>query len=368
MRGDFVSAKRSTLCEALLRPEMSVSFTVSEWEDCIRQARVSLLTIRLAQHLIEADVYDRVPNAVRKHLDAAVTLRDRQAVAAVNEVNFISEALGTIDVPVVLLKGAAYMADDLPPARCRVFSDFDILVPRSRLADVELAMLSHGWVTTHNSDYDQRYYREWMHELPPMRHFTRASFLDIHHNILPLSARNTPNAEKLLADTRAASAFDGVYTLSLDDMMLHNIVHVFQDGEFDKALRDLFDLRELVVTSLNGIQDWERLIDRARVLGLERPLFYAIDQLCRQLNFSLDADVRLRIDSLLPSRPVLALMRFALDRALSPNHVTSSRSGTDLARLFLFIRGHAIKMPPHRLIVHLARKWMLRAHLMPATQ
>jgi hypothetical protein len=30
-----------------------------------------------------------------------------------------------------------------------------------------------GWAATHHDAYDQRYYRQWMHELPPMQPYAR---------------------------------------------------------------------------------------------------------------------------------------------------------------------------------------------------
>ena len=42
--------------------------------------------------------------------------------------------------------------------------------------------------------YDDAYYRRWMHELPPLIHRERDRMIDVHHTILPLTARITPDA------------------------------------------------------------------------------------------------------------------------------------------------------------------------------
>jgi hypothetical protein len=87
--------------------------------------------------------------------------------------------------PVLLLKGAAYAAAGLPPAAGRLFSDIDLMVPKAQIATAEALLTFDGWVGSHHSAYDQRYYRQWMHELPPMTHIRRRTVLDLHHNILP---------------------------------------------------------------------------------------------------------------------------------------------------------------------------------------
>ena len=37
--------------------------------------------------------------------------------------------------------------------------------------------------------YDDAYYRDHMHELPPLIHKERDRMIDVHHTILPLTAR-----------------------------------------------------------------------------------------------------------------------------------------------------------------------------------
>ena len=72
--------------------------------------------------------------------------------------------------------------------------------------EVEGALMLHGWSTTHHDAYDQRYYRKWMHELPPLKHNTRGTVLDVHHAILPVTARLKPDSRKLLAASRPIAA------------------------------------------------------------------------------------------------------------------------------------------------------------------
>ena len=60
--------------------------------------------------------------------------------------------------------------------------------------------------------YDDAYYRRWMHELPPLIHRTRDRMIDVHHTILPLTARPRPDAAALIAasvalDERPAHPF-----------------------------------------------------------------------------------------------------------------------------------------------------------------
>ena len=100
----------------------------------------------------------------------------------------------------VFLKGTAYHVAADQAGKGRVFSDVDILVPEDKLLEVERALISAGWMTNTLNSYDQKYYRQWMHEIPPLRHLKRQTSIDVHHNILPKTTRFCPDANKLLVN------------------------------------------------------------------------------------------------------------------------------------------------------------------------
>ena len=94
-------------------------------------------------------------------------------------------------------------------------------------------------MTTHHDAYDQRYYRQWMHELPPLRHMTRQTVLDVHHTILPLTAHLKPDPAKLWEAAVGIEGQVNFCVLAPVDMVLHSATHLFHDGELEHGLRDL---------------------------------------------------------------------------------------------------------------------------------
>lgn len=350
------------LIDLLLDPKLGGKLSLRDWETVIRQARVSSLLVRLATRLQEEDLYDSVPMAPRHHLQAALVLRDRQKVAVRWEVEHLAMMMASVKLPLVLLKGAAYDMAELPPGRCRVFTDFDLLVQRDALDRVEVAALSHGWSSSQHNSYDQRYYRQWMHELPPMQHIERRSVIDIHHNLVPDTASLQPDAGLLLAATVPCPGRDDIRVLSPHDMILHSAVHLFHDGEFDHGLRDLFDLQDLVNHFVKSDQDWQSLTERADRLGLGRPLFYTLRYLKRCLNTAIPETAIHRLNHQKPAVPA-ALMDAIFMRGLLPDHESCRDVGCSPSRLALYVRGHALRMPPHLLIPHLFRKLLRGMHL-----
>src|SRR5690606_36716832 len=131
------------------------------------------------------------------------------------------------------------------------------------------APAAHGWETGPLDPYDEPYYREWMHELPPMRHRERGTLIDVHHRILPRTGRVHPSSERLFA--HAIDLPDSpVRVLSPPHMVLHAAAHPFQDGVIAGALRDLVDIRDLREEVVADAYFDEFLSEERIALGLGR--------------------------------------------------------------------------------------------------
>jgi len=263
-------------------------------------------------------------------------------------------------LPLILLKGTAYVAAGLPPAAGRLFSDIDILVPKAALGDVESLLMVHGWASNHHDAYDQRYYREWMHELPPMQHMRRATVIDVHHAILPQTAAAQPDPARLRAAARAIPGAAGLCVLAPCDMVLHSATHLFYEGEYHHGLRDLFDLHRLLChfgAAEPGF--WTALPARARELELARPLFYALRYCMNLLGTPVPAAVVADAGAGRPNAALLVLMDALFMRALRPAHPSCAGFLASVSDGALYIRGNWLRMPPLMLSRHLFRKAFL---------
>ena len=353
------------LIEVLLAPERAQALTMAEWETLIGQARASQLLIRLATVLGEQGLLQDVPPAPRRHLESTLRLHQRQLQAVRWEVEHLVLAFRQAEIPLVLLKGAAYAVAELPPGRCRMFSDFDVLVRRDQLERIETILMMHGWSSADQNEYDQRYYRTWMHELPPLRHIARQSVIDVHHNLIPDTARLRPDPARLLTASVPCVRRPEIRVLCGKDMILHSAVHLFHDGEFDHALRDLFDIRDLVAHFITHDESWRELVARAEELQLSQPLYYALRYLQRTLAVDIPHAARTALRQKEPSWLGVQVQDKVFERGLLPKHESCDDRLSALARTALYIRGHALRMPPRLLLPHLLRKALMRSNLLP---
>jgi hypothetical protein len=341
--------------EVLIDPERMAGLSLEGWDLLLRQARQAGLLSRLAVLAEQKGLTEFLPVEVRHHLSAASTTATRQRQAVSWEARKLDEALASEGIPGVLLKGAAYAMADLPPAKGRLFADIDILVPKAALAQTESVLMLHGWLSGHHSAYDQRYYRKWMHELPPMQHIRRKSNLDVHHNLLPETARLSTYPERVIKASQPLSGFASLCIPSLEDLVLHSATHLFHEGEWGHGLRDLVDLDALLRHGLGRADWWSTLLTRGEELHLTLPLSLAL-RYCSAIlhtpvpNMILDATAR-------QSWPGQWWLRDALfRRGLASAHASCHINGNRLAEFILYVRSHALRMPLSLLLPHLLYK------------
>lgn len=347
---------RDLLVRTLRTPGAISAFSMGDWDILVRQARAAGLLARLYHRFREHGYAAAIPDAVRWHLEAADTLASKQLVAVRWELRQIRAALGGLGGPLIALKGAAYVAAGLSPAAGRLFNDIDILVPRASLPKVESALMLAGWHATGLTDYDKRYYRRWMHEIPPLQHIERGTVIDVHHAILPDTARYHPDSAKLLERAVAVAGLPGVFVLAPEDRILHSATHLFHDGELPHGLRDLTDLDLLLRDAAADANFWPRLAVRAEELELGRPLFYALRYVRHFLDTPVPDAALAAAAAHAPGGATLALMDAVFRRVLAPDHASCADRLTRGARLAAYVRAHWLRMPPHLLLPHLLHK------------
>jgi hypothetical protein len=341
-------SRPSRLLDALRSPPVLARFSDEDWADLLDQADDARLLGRL---IAEADRIARPPvSAVLRDRIASARAFARECERAVAwEVRRLTRAFLDCSFRWVLLKGGAYVAASLPPAVGRRVADIDVLVSSEHLAAAASALEAHGWRTPDLDPYDLKYYREWMHELPPMVHDGRGSIVDLHHAILPRTSRLHVDSRVLLE--RAVPAGQA-HVLCPTHMVIHAAVHLFHDGEISGAVRDLVDLDALLRHFATHEADfWSELVADACELGLERPTFYAIRYSQRLLDTPV-ADQSLRaLARHAPPGPTLALMDRLVERTLS-----SRGRDAKWAASALYVRSHWLRMPPALLFRHLLHK------------
>ncbi|MBL8648958.1 MAG: nucleotidyltransferase family protein [Sphingopyxis sp.] len=332
-----------TLIDLLAGRRAAATLAPRDWDGVIGVARAEALLGTLAHRGDPA----AVPASV------AALFADTRAAAAVAttqalwEAEMARRALAPHGIEFVLLKGTAYAAAGLAPAPGRQIGDLDILVPWHDLARTENALLIAGWEWVKEDAYDDAYYRDHMHELPPLIHKARDRMIDVHHMILPRTHRITPDALALVGD--AVRTEGGFAVLCPTDMACHCAAHLIADGDLQGGLRNLWDFHAL--TSAFAVADrgfWGKLDERAEMHGLEKTVHRAA-RLARDLYGTKLPSGWNRIRSGDGRYQRRLLARDDWGRATDP-----------LLQQAFYIRSHWLRMPPAMLARHLWTKWRKR--------
>lgn len=359
---------RDLLLRVLRTPAIISSLGESEWDSILPRARAAQLIARIAEDARDLGICDSLPAKVQTTLATATAIVAQQVRATRWEINRLGVVLSKLSLPVILLKGAAYIVRDFPLAQRRFCGDIDILVAYQRLNEVEEALHGVGWQQQGKSEYDDYYYRRWMHELPPMMHSLRGTVLDVHHAILPRTSRHSPPTEKFLAELwpvdLRSDRWPNVYqyTLSPRDMVLHSAAHLFHDSELRGGVRGLADIHDLLAGFSTDEGFWERLVERASELDLGRSLFYGVRYTSKLLGTAIPSEVEGELRKYAPLGPLLRAMDVFVLRAFIPPEYQFPRRGEFAARL-LYLRSHLLRMPLHLLVPHILRKAMGRSQL-----
>ncbi|MGE3870740.1 MAG: nucleotidyltransferase family protein [Pseudorhodoplanes sp.] len=325
------------LVRALRDPATAAS---GDWSSLIAAARAEQLLGSLAFRLQEVEVPDRVaPILEDARRDAA-----HGRTQALWEAEMARRAIAHLAVPVVLLKGTAFHAADLDAARGRSVGDLDILVPRDAIDAVEDALVIAGWERLKEAGgYDDVYYRRWMHELPPLIHRERDRMIDVHHTILPPTARPTPDAGALIADSVMLPG--GLRILSPADIIVHAAAHLIADGDLSGGLRNLWDIDRLLREFAADPGFWPTLESRAEWHQLRPHVGRALRLTARLYGTPVDARIagRARLSDRLFEARLLARNGWGQEKRKA-------------LRFAFYIRSHWLRMPPLMLVRHLWTK------------
>ncbi len=345
------------LIQYLREPQAGLEFNVTQWERLLSAARHGSLSSRVGWLAEQSGLMVQLPEKIQFHFQSAQRVAQSQAVSVNWEVAQIQKALSGPDIPFVILKGGAYIKGKFAAAPGRVLSDVDIMVPKNRLNDAEKSLYAAGWFPTKLNAYDQRYYREWMHELPPMQHLERGTTLDLHHTILPPTALLKPDVDMLWAAACPAEDEKGVFVLSPVDMVLHSATHLFHDGELEHGLRDLVDMDALIRQFSAQALFFQSLVERAEALDLGRPLYYALKYCKLFLQTPVPDAIFERAAKLAsPSIVIRKMMDIVVLRSIGSILEVKPSALTQISEFAMYLRSHYLRMPLHLLIPHLVRK------------
>lgn len=333
-----------------LDPASFAQHNIQEQSAFITILRNQKLLARFAYFLQSELDLESLDERVRRHLRNSLTVSKQQNKQVLSEVNEIKSILENESKFVVFLKGAAYSISGNLVGKGRIYSDIDVLVNKEDIKMCEQALALHGWLGEEISSYDDKYYRKWAHEIPPLRNMKRGTIIDVHHNIIPIVSKDAPTVAALASHIEIDE--DGIQVLNEAAQFVHSAVHLFRNEEYKNAFRDLLDLYLIVKDKPNSF--YSQIIQVAQTLGFSYETGLALYFIKYHLQLPINSNI---ISSLLlRSKIRTAFDIYLFKNVLLPSHRLIKGNNNIVKYGLAAIRGHCIKMPFYLLMYHLTVK------------
>jgi len=344
-----ISSEQEHFISIFSSPQLLLGYTSKEWESLLRIMRGTDMLGSFYYFLQKHNLITSVPDFALMHLQSAKNHSDQQVQQVNRETDFLHELLQGIGIRPIFLKGAAYVLAACGNHNGRVMSDLDILVNKSELQKVESALISDGWSEKKLDDYDEQYYRKWIHELPPFINYERGVTLDVHHTIIPPISGITIPEETLFSDSHITPSSKAVFN---DEMLvIHSIIHLFFNEEHEKSFRDIYDI-QLLLESYEQKKCISHLYTKAQALGFNRELFYALTVTDSLFNSARIVHLQKKSKTFKVSGVQKWFVLRIIVPAVIPSHELLDRPWNRFARFVMFLRGHLLKMPIKVLLPH----------------
>ncbi len=347
---------RNLLAQTLSHPGRLPDLDMRGWETLLAQAWRSGLIARLAQHLTDVNRMAAVPPRPREYLEARCappSVRSRRYAGRPSAfgrrwlvwTRRSGRLLKYSPCPGTLAsgQGSAVFGRRLHGPARPPGGGGGRAAPRRMVREAR-------------DHYTQRFYREWMHELPPMRHVRLGSAIDVHHTITPPTSHFNVDGDLLLPQCVSVEGSGRLQVLGPADMVLHSAVHLFQEGDFGHGLRDMLDMNDLVGNLANK-PAFGNIWSSAHTSCV-----LASRCTTRSINCSVCSatgvpdHVAAAISAMRPGALPRRAMGRLLSSALRPDHPSCDSAFTSQARWLLYVRAHYLRMPIWRAVPHLLRK------------
>ncbi len=328
-------------------PKQVQQLSASDWEILLWVLDTARLEAWLNAQLASIGLKDSLPATVQTRLDSAMIYAERQQQQVRYECEVISSLMSEKCITPLFLKGAAYVISAEFNSAGRICSDIDALVKRDELDVAERQLKMNMWLSQDVDDYDDKYYREYAHEIPPMMQAERGTVLDLHHNLfLPVSGR-APKIEQFWAKTTTSD--NGLSTLKPAAALVHSMIHLLMNEEVTYGLRDCLDIQSIIDLHNSEAfwQDVNTLVEGNGFTQEYQLLLLLLDALFGQ------QCVRERVKDMQYTPNVKT--RFWLwcyRKAVMPDHPQLRNPYAGIARAAVYCRGHSQKMPLATLLKH----------------
>ncbi len=265
------------------------NWSTEEWEALIKEADLQLITPLLyplisklqKKYPFTCPVIDKI---YKRYI--AVAARN---MLALHDTEKLVAKLCEDDIDIAGLKGIYLLEHVYGNIGVRTMADIDVLVKKENLARSyelmqELGYQTNGYFSLDDQNIDIKH-------LPPLRKNLTSPVVELHWTILEEDEPFTIDPGAIWERVKPVKvANSDVFTLGLEDLILHLCIHLTYQHFLNLGLRGLMDIAMVIYRFQNEI-DWQKLIAISQSWSSQKVTALTLSLVETQLNLAIPEEV-----------------------------------------------------------------------------
>jgi len=234
------------------------NWSIQEWEALVKEADLQLITPLLYPLITELQKNYSIICPVRDHIYQRYIAVAARNTLAMHDTEILVDKLCEEDIEIAGLKGIYLLEHVYGNIGVRSMADIDVLVKKENLARSYELMRELGYqASTYFSLYDQNID---IKHLPPLQKDRNSPVVELHWTILEEDEPFTIDPKAIWERVKPVKVANSeVFTLGLEDLILHLCLHLTYQHYLNLGLRGLMDIAMVIHRFQNEI-DWQKLI------------------------------------------------------------------------------------------------------------
>ena len=157
----------------------------------------------------------------------------------------------------------------------------------------------------------------------------------------------------------AISGLDAIRIPSREDLVIHSMTHLVHEGELHNGLRDLYDIDGMLRSFSVDPSFWVRLTNFSVTNDLASHVLFGLTLVQMVFSTPVPAQVLAELSANSGHATPSGWLKVIYAKALPADRAEGATTIASIARSFIYVRAHAMRMPVHMLARHLLFKaWM----------
>lgn len=295
--------------------ELIQNWSVQEWEALIKEADLQLITPLLYPLITNLQKKYAIICPIRDDIyQRYIAVAARNALA-LHDTEILVDKFSENNIEIAGLKGIYLLEQVYGNIGVRSMADIDVMVKKENLESSYELMLELAYKPSTYFSFDDQNID--VKHIPPLQKDRISPVVELHWTILEEDEPFTIDAQaiwKRVKPVRFANL--DVFTLGLEDLILHLCIHLTYQHYLSLGLRGLMDIAMVIHKFQNKI-DWQNLVAISHAWGSHKVTALTLKLVETLLNIPIPEDV---YPSLLPEGLDQKIFENARDHLLNPRH------------------------------------------------